>query len=85
MCKNDVKKRKDIYSVPLCSSLLFLLHSSGVSAFGTSLSDTINDPAPGFDELWHTVMVDITVMGVAFAAITLWFMFRYRRKHPDQV
>ncbi|MCP4469503.1 MAG: cytochrome c oxidase subunit II [Gammaproteobacteria bacterium] len=85
MCKNDVKKRKDLYPALLCFSLLFLLHSSGVYAFETSLSDTINDPAPGFDELWDTVMLDITIMGVAFAALTLWFMFRYRRKHPDQV
>ncbi len=85
MCKNYDKKRKGMYSAPLCFSLLLLLHSSGASAFGTSLSDTINDPAPGFDELWYTVILDITVLGVVFAAITLWFMFRYRRKHPDQV
>ncbi len=84
MCDGFDKKRRSIFSPPLCFSIL-LLHTSGSQAFETSKSAAINDPAPGFDELWHTVMVDITVMGLAFAAITLWFMFRYRRKHPDQV
>ncbi len=54
-------------------------------SFGTSESSTINDPAPGFDSLWHTVIVDISIMGILFAAVTLWFVFRYRRKDPDQV
>ncbi len=77
-------KRKGIAPFPLCGSIL-LAYTSGTQAFETSLSTTVQDPAPGFDELWNTVMLDITVMGLIFAAITLWFMFRYRRKHPDQV
>jgi len=84
MFKGSDKKTKNLFSIPLCT-VLFLLYMNGSYAFETSRSSNINDPAPGFDELWHTVLVDITVIGLIFAAITLWFMFRYRRKQPDQV
>ncbi len=84
MFKGFDKKRKGMLSALLCFGFL-LPQTSASLAFGTSQSTAINDPAPGFDELWHTVMVDIWVMGVIFAAITIWFMFRYRRRHPDQV
>jgi len=83
MVEKFFRHRKGLFSLPLCAGLL--LYVNGSAAFETSRSTTINDPAPGFDELWHTVLVDITVMGLIFAAVTLWFMFRYRRKHPDQV
>ncbi|KAB2838951.1 MAG: hypothetical protein F9K47_16950, partial [Burkholderiales bacterium] len=35
-----------------------------------------NDPARGWDHLWHEVIVDITVLGVIFAVITAWFVVR---------
>ncbi|MCP4489436.1 MAG: cytochrome c oxidase subunit II [Gammaproteobacteria bacterium] len=78
------KKRKSVLSALFCSGTL-LLQTNASLAFEVSQSTAINDPAPGFDELWNTVIIDITVMGVIFAAITIWFMFKYRRKHPDQV
>ncbi|MBI3149089.1 MAG: cytochrome c oxidase subunit II [Betaproteobacteria bacterium] len=44
----------------------------------------VNDPARGWDRLWHEVIVDISVLGVIFAAITAWFVIRYRRRDPAQ-
>jgi len=84
MFKAFDRKIKSLFPTVLGGGSL-LLCSSGSMAFETSRSTTVNDPAPGFDELWHTVMVDITIMGLIFAAVTLWFMYRYRRKDPDQV
>jgi hypothetical protein len=43
----------------------------------------IRDPAAGWDALWHTVIFDITVIGVLFALLAAWFIFRYRRR-PDR-
>lgn len=45
----------------------------------------IRDPAAGWDRLWFEVLVDITILGVAFALITAWFMLRYRRRNPNEV
>lgn len=44
----------------------------------------INNPAVGWDHLWHEVIVDITIIGILFSLITLYFMFKYRRREPDQ-
>jgi cytochrome c oxidase subunit 2 len=83
MVENLLKHGKVALLPVLCAGLLLRVNEA--QAFETSRSSTINDPAPGFDELWHTVLVDITIMGLIFAGVTLWFMFRYRRKHPDQI
>lgn len=44
----------------------------------------LNDPAAGWDHLWKEVMLDIFVIGVIFALITVYFMIRYRRRSPGQ-
>ncbi len=49
-----------------------------------SQANEINDPAEGWDHLWFEVIVDITILGVIFAAITAYFVIKYRRKSPDQ-
>lgn len=41
------------------------------------------DPALGWDRLWHEVIVDITVIGVLFALLAAWFIWKYRRR-PDR-
>jgi cytochrome c oxidase subunit 2 len=43
-----------------------------------------DDPARGWDHLWHEVLIDISIIGIIFAAATLYFMVKYRRKEPDQ-
>lgn len=53
-------------------------HEAGSGAMG------IADPVEGWKELWHEMLVDIVVMGIIFAIITLYFMWRYRRKFPQQ-
>ncbi len=44
----------------------------------------IKDPADGWDQLWHTVLVDISVIGIVFALIIAWFLLKYRAKKPGQ-
>ncbi len=44
----------------------------------------IRDPAAGWDRLWFEVLVDISVLGIAFALVTAWFVLRYRRRTPDE-
>lgn len=39
----------------------------------------ITDPAPGWDYLWKEVLIDITVIGILFALMTAYFIWRYRR------
>lgn len=45
----------------------------------------INDPAQGYDRLWHEVLVDITVIGLIFAAVMAWFLVKYRQKKAGDV
>lgn len=42
-------------------------------------------PHAHYDQLLHSVLFDITVIGVIFALIALYFLFRYRRRAPDEV
>lgn len=37
-------------------------------------------PHAHWDAVWHETMVDITVIGVVFSLISIWFMIKYRRK-----
>ncbi len=43
----------------------------------------IEDPAAGFKHLWYEVMVDITIIGVLFALMLVFFLIKYRRRNPD--
>lgn len=47
-------------------------------------AEQIRDPAAGWDRLWFEVLVDISVLGIAFALITAWFVLRYRRRAPNE-
>ena len=44
----------------------------------------INDPSPGWDWVWHEVIIDISVIGIFFSLLTLYFMFKYRRRSKDE-
>jgi cytochrome c oxidase subunit 2 len=55
------------------------------AAQATWAENAIKDPAAGWDRLWFEVLVDITVLGVAFALVTAWFILRYRRRNPNEV
>lgn len=42
-------------------------------------------PQDHFDAVLHEIFVDLTIIGVVFAAILLFFLIIYKRKSPDQV
>lgn len=50
-----------------------------------AVTQKINDPARGWDSLWHEVIVDITVIGILFALVTAWFVIKSRRTPENQV
>ena len=45
----------------------------------------INDPSIGWSHLWHEVIVDITIIGLLFAAVTAWFVWTSRRRPGNEV
>lgn len=59
--------------------------AAALLASGAQAAEKINDPARGWDRLWHTVIFDITVLGILFALVTAYFVWRYRRRSADQV
>jgi cytochrome c oxidase subunit 2 len=52
---------------------------------GALAAQQINDPARGWDRLWREYLVDVTIIFVVFAGLGAWFMWRYRRRSPDEV
>ena len=55
------------------------------AAEGPAGAPKINDPARGWDHLWHEVIVDITIIGILFAIVTAYFLFTSRRTAENQV
>jgi cytochrome c oxidase subunit 2 len=43
----------------------------------------IKNPAAGWDHLWNEVIIDISVVGIIFALIMIYFLIRYRRRAGD--
>ena len=71
------------------SGSLWLAASVAAQAYEPSTSNAppgrIHDPAAGWDHLWNEVIIDITIIGVIFAVVMAWFLWRYRSRHPGQV
>jgi cytochrome c oxidase subunit 2 len=65
-------------------SLTGLLAALSSAASAAEEGAAIPDPAAHFDHLWNEMLIDITVIGVAFSLVALYFLVRYRRKHPDE-
>lgn len=42
------------------------------------------DLLEGWNELWRELMIDITVIGLLFAAVTVYLLIRYRRRRSDE-
>lgn len=57
--------------------------SSGASHDGGA--GGIKDPKAGWEHLWHECLIDIILIGVIFAIITLYLLIANRRTSPDQV
>jgi len=45
----------------------------------------IPDTRADWDELWHEVLIDITVIGVIFIAAAIYMLIRFKATSPDQV
>lgn len=43
------------------------------------------DPAAGWDELWHELLIDIGVIGVVFGFAAIYMLIRFKAKSPDEV
>ena len=56
-----------------------------LAAVVAQAAGAVRDPARGWDRLWHEVIVDITILGLLFAAVAAYFIIRYRRRDPGQV
>lgn len=48
-------------------------------------ADSVRDPARGWDRLWHEVVIDIAILGLAFATVAAYFIIRYRRRAPGEL
>ena len=57
---------------------------SGYGA-AANAAGTIKDPARGWDVLWHAVIFDITIIGVLFAIVTAWFLWKARRRPGNEI
>ena len=43
------------------------------------------NPPAAWEELWNTVMLDITIIGVILAVAAVWMLFKFKATSPDQV
>ena len=65
------------------SSILGVMSTLSGNAFAATYRGS-SDAAEGFDQLWYEVMVDITIIGLIFAFLTIYFLWKYRRRSPDE-
>ena len=63
--------------------LLPLVLSAGL--YPSPVLAEITPPHRGWEELWKELMIDIGVIGLVFAAVTIYLLVRYRRKRPQEV
>ncbi len=70
-----------------------VLRGAAAMASGTALAASaqaadatkIANPAASWDHLWHEVIVDITIIGIIFALMTAYFVWKYRRRPGNEV
>ena len=67
------------------SAFLMAFFSSAIG-FASEVADAsgIQDPTEAYGHLWREVMIDITIIGIIFALVTIYMLVRYRRKSPGQ-
>ena len=68
----------------LLSTLTVFLLVSAPSFAYEGATDSIPDNAETWAHLWKEVLIDITLVGSLFAAITVYLLVKYRRTSPDQ-
>src|SRR3989304_859061 len=60
------------------------LFGAAVIANAKSFPESPTDSREGWHHLWKELMWDLSIIGVVFGLITLYFLIRYRRKTPGQ-
>jgi len=55
-----------------------------VAALAEGGSGVVPDITAGWNHLWKELMIDITVIGVIFALITIYLLIKYRRRRSDE-
>src|SRR3989304_8814802 len=55
-----------------------------VAALAEGGSGGVPDITEGWNHLWRELMIDITVIGVIFALITVYLLIKYRRRRSDE-
>ena len=70
--------------LPVIAFFAVIFHAAAGFASEAAHAGMIMDPAEGYDHLWKEMMIDITVIGVIFALVTIYFLIRYRRKTEGQ-
>ena len=73
-------KLKQIMSVLNGAAASLLLATPAFAAAGDT-PDTRAD----WNELWHEVLIDITVIGVIFIVAAIYMLIRFKAKSPDEV
>lgn len=66
-------------------SFIFLFISSVLFAYEERRGPgEIADVPGGWDHLFGEMLMDITIIGIIFASITIYLLIRYRRRYPGQ-
>lgn len=82
---DQLSRRARAWAGAACAALLAGPALAYEGAEGGGSGPQIHDPAAGWEHLWHEVLVDITVIGIVFALVMAWFLYRYRAKAPGAV
>ena len=77
----QIPKRIGTLKVPVLAA--FIAVTAPAVAHSTTIP--IPDLVAEWNELWHELIIDITVIGVFFTLATLYLLIKYRRRKPDEV
>jgi cytochrome c oxidase subunit 2 len=77
-------KKLGLAATACLMSATMVLAADYHAASGSEAPAAIKDPAAGWDHLWREVIIDITIIGVLFAIITAWLLWRYRRRPGNE-
>jgi cytochrome c oxidase subunit 2 len=82
---HDTTRRSRTARTSFLAGLAAFAAPATVWASNTAASSTLADPATGWNHLWHHVLVDLMVIGVAFSLAAVYMLIKYRAKSPTDV
>ncbi|MBF0176240.1 MAG: hypothetical protein HQL63_05245 [Magnetococcales bacterium] len=74
---------KKMFNLPI--GLGTALLALPLSATAAGEPGKIIDPVVEWDNLWHELLIDIGIMGMVFAILGAYWVYKYRAKSPDDV